>query len=120
MKKAKSILPLGGAITAGAATRIIGDADNDGTISVLDATTIQMVLADYTIDNYNEASADADGSLIETIKIPAGIRDPRGYSSLPRSAESRSGVIVSRSVHVGELSAEAFRAEIVFSKVVFA
>jgi len=38
----------------------IGDADCDGTVTILDATSIQRSLADLAVSSYDESSADAD------------------------------------------------------------
>ena len=39
---------------------LLGDADNDGDVTILDATCIQRVLGGYQVDSYDEAAADAD------------------------------------------------------------
>ena len=39
---------------------LIGDADNDGSITISDATTIQRYLADIATPSFNEVAADAD------------------------------------------------------------
>ena len=39
---------------------LIGDADNDGSITISDATTIQRYLADIATPSFNEEAADAD------------------------------------------------------------
>ena len=41
--------------------QLLGDADGDCDVSILDATVIQRVLAELPVDSYNEAAADADG-----------------------------------------------------------
>ena len=40
---------------------ILGDADGDGAVSILDATAIQRTLAGLPAEAYNEAAADTDG-----------------------------------------------------------
>ena len=40
---------------------MLGDADCDGEVTILDATTIQRVLVNLTVASYNEAAADVDG-----------------------------------------------------------
>ena len=42
-------------------TGILGDADDDGEVTILDATTIQRTLASLPVESFNEAAADADG-----------------------------------------------------------
>lgn len=47
---------------------VYGDADNDGSLSILDATCIQRVLADYTVANFNkEAAMVSDGKELTII-----------------------------------------------------
>ena len=41
-------------------TYIVGDADGDGLLDILDATVIQRKLAEYTVSAYDELAADAD------------------------------------------------------------
>ena len=40
---------------------LIGDADNDGEVTILDATAIQRTLAGLPVDSYNEDNANCDG-----------------------------------------------------------
>lgn len=40
----------------------LGDADNDGNITILDATAIQRFLAELSVLSFNEAAADTDSS----------------------------------------------------------
>lgn len=40
---------------------ILGDADNDGTVTIFDATAIQRYLAGIPVYPFNETAADADG-----------------------------------------------------------
>ncbi|MBQ3264134.1 MAG: CotH kinase family protein [Ruminococcus sp.] len=44
-----------------AETHMIGDADGDGVVTILDATVIQRVLVDFTVPSFNEKAADVDG-----------------------------------------------------------
>ena len=41
---------------------ILGDADMDGEVNVVDVTTIQRKLADLSVPSFNEAGADVDGN----------------------------------------------------------
>lgn len=43
-------------------TYIKGDAQGDGSVTVLDATTVQKKLADLTVYSFNEKAADVDGN----------------------------------------------------------
>lgn len=47
---------------AGEADFKLGDVDNDGTVTILDATAIQRFLAQLSVQSYNEAAADTDSS----------------------------------------------------------
>ena len=40
---------------------ILGDVDGDGVVTIIDATLIQRVLADFKEDPFNELAADVDG-----------------------------------------------------------
>ena len=54
--------------TESAPAFVYGDADNDGTLTILDATCIQRVLADYTVASFNkEASMVSDGKELTII-----------------------------------------------------
>ena len=61
---------------------IIGDADMDGSVTVLDATAIQRTLADLPVSAFDEKAADVDGSgldITDATKIQrclAGIENP--------------------------------------------
>lgn len=46
---------------AAAAGKLVGDADTDGDVTILDATCIQRTLANLPVTAYDEESADADG-----------------------------------------------------------
>lgn len=49
-------------------TFVYGDADNDGSLSILDATCIQRILADYTVASFNkEAAMVSDGKVLTII-----------------------------------------------------
>ena len=43
-------------------TYIKGDAQGDGSVTVLDATTVQKKLADLNVYSFNEKAADVDGN----------------------------------------------------------
>ena len=47
---------------AGEADVKLGDVDNDGTVTILDAAAIQRFLAGLSVQSYNEAAADTDSS----------------------------------------------------------
>ena len=47
---------------AGEADFMLGDADNDGSITILDATAIQRFLVQLSVRSFNEAAADTDSS----------------------------------------------------------
>lgn len=68
---------------------ILGDVDGDGAVTVVDATTIQRVVADIEVSSYNPVTADTDGdgdvsivdaSLIQRwlvdLKVSVGIGEP--------------------------------------------
>ena len=58
-----SALILSGAISFSAQTRILGDADGDGKITVIDATCIQRTLAKLPVKSgIIRSAADVDGS----------------------------------------------------------
>lgn len=44
---------------------ILGDADSDGAVTVIDVTSIQRTLADISVPSFNETSADVDGNGID-------------------------------------------------------
>lgn len=48
--------------SAGEADFKLGDVDNDGTVTILDATTIQLFLAEMRVLSFNETAADTDSS----------------------------------------------------------
>ena len=48
-------------VTATSKVTLIGDADGDGDVTILDATMIQRFLADLSVDSFDEAAADVDG-----------------------------------------------------------
>lgn len=53
-------------------TYMRGDADGDGTISILDVTAIQRKLADYSVPSFNEKAANLDGnglSILDATRI---------------------------------------------------
>ena len=55
-----AFISLGIAPTEPANGHIVGDADTDGEITILDATAIQRVLASLDVESYDESAADAD------------------------------------------------------------
>ena len=56
------VLILIGTVTA-AAGGILGDADGNGTVTILDVTCIQKAIAELPVsDGYSESAADADGN----------------------------------------------------------
>jgi hypothetical protein len=52
----------------------VGDADNDGLITVLDATAIQRYLAEIPMASFNSTLADCDGDNVVTIFDATGIQ----------------------------------------------
>jgi len=60
---------------------ILGDADGDGDVSILDATAIQRTLAKLSTKSYVEAAADADGDTEITINDATAIQ--RYIAQLP-------------------------------------
>ena len=58
---------------------LLGDADGDGEVTILDATTIQRRLADLAVENYVEAAVDADGdgdvSILDATAIQRWLAD---------------------------------------------
>lgn len=46
---------------------LCGDADNDGLVTILDATAIQRVLASYTVARFNKKAADIDSNGLDII-----------------------------------------------------
>lgn len=47
--------------TAAGSSYIRGDADGDGTVTIIDATVIQRKLALLSVPSFNESAADVDG-----------------------------------------------------------
>ena len=60
---------------------ILGDADNDGEVTILDATVIQRTIAELPTVSYNEAAADADQDNSVTIMDATSIQ--RHIAELP-------------------------------------
>ena len=65
--------------------QLLGDADGDCDVTILDATVIQRMLADLPVDSYNEAAADTDSDGDVTIldatfiqRFLAGLPCPAG------------------------------------------
>lgn len=53
---------MSGVISASSATVICGDADGDGTITIMDATCIQRVLAELPVSSFSLQGADINAS----------------------------------------------------------
>ena len=76
--------------------QLLGDADGDCDVTILDATVIQRVLAELPVDSYNEAAADADGDGDVTIldatyiqRFLAGLPCPAGIGEeIPQTSDS--------------------------------
>ena len=64
---------------------LLGDADDDGSITVLDATVIRRVLAEMPVDSYYEPAADADNDGVVTILDATTIQ--RFLAELPVDAK---------------------------------
>lgn len=64
---------------------LLGDADNDQSITILDATVIQRHLASLATQSYNENAADADGDGSVTILDATAIQ--RHLASLPTNPD---------------------------------
>ena len=60
---------------------ILGDADNDGEVTILDATVIQRHIAELSTESYNEAASDADQDGMVTIMDATSIQ--RHIAELP-------------------------------------
>lgn len=60
---------------------LLGDADGDGSVSIIDVTCIQRHLAELEVASYNEIAADADGDGLVTILDATGIQ--RYLAELP-------------------------------------
>ena len=48
---------------------MLGDADMDGAITVMDATAIQRVLANYTVDEFDEKAANVTGTGLNIVDV---------------------------------------------------
>ena len=64
-----------------AETRISGDADGDGTVTIIDATAIHRTLASLPVAAFDEEAADADGDSEVTVLDATAIR--RYLAELP-------------------------------------
>lgn len=58
---------------------IRGDADNDGSITILDATTIQRYLASFTVSSFNMDAACITGTVLSILDATAIQRYLVGY-----------------------------------------
>ena len=54
-------------ICASAETYMLGDSDRDGKITIVDATYIQMIMAEFEVENFDKDAADTDPDGIVTI-----------------------------------------------------
>lgn len=61
----------------------LGDADGDGKVTVLDATTIQKKLASISVHYYNEAAANVDGDAKVTVLDATNIQKYLAHISVP-------------------------------------
>ncbi|MBQ3329752.1 MAG: hypothetical protein IJG87_01080 [Ruminococcus sp.] len=76
--------------------QLLGDADGDCDVTIIDATVIQRVLAELSVDSYNEAAADTDGDGDVTIidatfiqRFLAGLPCPAGIGeAIQQSSDS--------------------------------
>lgn len=64
---ALTVLAMMLAVSAGSTSYIRGDADNDGKVTVLDATAIQRKLAALSVSSFNEKAADVDGNGLDIL-----------------------------------------------------
>jgi hypothetical protein len=65
--------------------RPLGDADGDGRVTIIDATTIQRHLAGLSVSAYHEAAADVDRDTFVTVVDATAIQ--RYLADLPTNAE---------------------------------
>lgn len=65
----------------GADTVLCGDADNDGEITVLDATAIQRVLVDFEVASFDIQAADIDGDGLNIMDATVIQRWLAGYKT---------------------------------------
>ena len=77
--------------------QLLGDADGDSDVTIIDATVIQRVLAELSVDSYNEAAADTDGDGDVTIidatfiqRFLAGLPCPAGIGEEIRQSSDSS------------------------------
>ena len=54
---------------AAANSYIRGDADGDGTVTIIDATVIQRRLCDIEVKSFNESAADVDGNGLDITDV---------------------------------------------------
>ena len=78
---------LGGYFDEDVTAYLLGDADGDGLVSILDATAIQRMLASFMTDGFDSIAADTDGdgtvtvfdvSLIQRRLADMEVSDPVG------------------------------------------
>ena len=78
-------------------TYVIGDADVDRDVTILDATAIQRYLAELSNDHFDEKAADVDGmelSILDAAYIQrflAGLSDPYDIGDTAAVPKSRTG-----------------------------
>ena len=64
-------------------TTILGDADGDGVVTVLDATTIQKKLASISVPIYIEVAADVDGDKVVNVLDATYIQKHLAHMDIP-------------------------------------
>ena len=62
---------------------IRGDADADGTVSVIDATTIQKAKASVQVDAFDEKAADVDGDGVVSVIDATLIQKSLAHIEIP-------------------------------------
>ena len=65
------------------AATILGDADGDGVVTVLDATTIQKVRASIAVKSYDETAADVDGDGVVSVIDATYIQKHLAHIAIP-------------------------------------
>lgn len=69
--------------SVGALSFIRGDADADGTVSVIDATTIQKAKASVQVDAFDEKAADVDGDGVVSVIDATLIQKSLAHIDIP-------------------------------------
>lgn len=62
---------------------LLGDADGDGAVSVIDATTIQKVRASLAVSFFNETASDVDGDKVVSVIDATYIQKHLAHISVP-------------------------------------